>query len=61
VWADWARPYVTLDPEYEAAQLRVFGEMVQRGHVYRGRKPVHWCVRGCLSVGCVCGCVRVSV
>lgn len=42
VWADWDAPYLTLDPAYEAAQLRVFGQMVLRGHIYRGRKPVHW-------------------
>ncbi|PSC70632.1 isoleucine-tRNA ligase [Micractinium conductrix] len=42
VWADWDAPYVTLDPAYEAAQLRVFGQMVLNGHIYRGRKPVHW-------------------
>ena len=42
VWGEWNRPYLTLDPAYEAAQLRVFGRMVARGHVYRGRKPVHW-------------------
>jgi len=44
VWGDWATPYVTLDPAYEAAQLHVFGQMVLNGHIYRGRKPVHWCV-----------------
>mmetsp|Transcript_13935 Transcript_13935/g.39995 ORF Transcript_13935/g.39995 Transcript_13935/m.39995 type:complete len:1073 (-) Transcript_13935:1753-4971(-) len=42
IWADWDAPYVTLQPEYEAAQLRVFGKMVTNGHVYRGRKPVYW-------------------
>lgn len=42
VWADWDEPYVTLNPKYEAAQLRVFGKMVLNGHIYRGRKPVHW-------------------
>jgi isoleucyl-tRNA synthetase len=42
VWADWEDPYVTLRPRYEAAQLRVFGQMVLNGHIYRGRKPVHW-------------------
>ena len=42
VWGDWERPYVTLQSEYEAAQLRVFGKMVTNGHVYRGRKPVYW-------------------
>lgn len=42
VWADWTDPYVTLNPSYEAAQLKVFGQMVLNGHIYRGRKPVHW-------------------
>ena len=42
IWADWEEPYVTLKPAYEAAQLRVFGKMVLNGHIYRGRKPVHW-------------------
>ncbi|KAJ1438376.1 tRNA synthetases class I-domain-containing protein [Ochromonadaceae sp. CCMP2298] len=42
VWGDWDKPYMTLQPEYEAAQIRVFGEMVTRGHIYRGKKPVHW-------------------
>ncbi|CAK7333191.1 unnamed protein product [Dovyalis caffra] len=42
VWADWDNPYLTLDPEYEAAQIEVFGQMVFQGYVYRGRKPVHW-------------------
>ena len=42
VWGDWATPYVTLQPEYEAAQLAVFGKMLLNGHIYRGRKPVHW-------------------
>lgn len=35
VWGDWSRPYVTLQPEYEAAQLRVFGAMFLNGHIYR--------------------------
>ena len=42
VWADWDHPYMTLQPEYESAQIRVFGEMVTKGHIYRGKKPVHW-------------------
>ncbi|CAH9142186.1 unnamed protein product [Cuscuta epithymum] len=42
VWADWDHPYLTLDPEYEAAQIEVFGQMAIHGHIYRGRKPVHW-------------------
>lgn len=42
MWADWEDPYLTLDAKYEAAQLRVFAAMVANGHIYRGRKPVHW-------------------
>lgn len=42
VWADWSNPYLTLDPEYEAAQIEVFGQMAIQGYIYRGRKPVHW-------------------
>eukprot|EP01036_Dinobryon_divergens_P030377 gene30377-39614_t len=42
VWGDWEKPYMTLQPEYESAQIAVFGDMVSRGHIYRGKKPVHW-------------------
>ena len=42
IWGDWENPYLTLDPKYEAAQLRVFSQMLLKGHIYRGRKPVHW-------------------
>jgi isoleucyl-tRNA synthetase len=42
VWGDWDHPYMTLQNEYEAAQIRVFGSMVEKGHIYRGKKPVHW-------------------
>ena len=42
IWADWDEPYMTLLPEYEAAQLEVFGKMFLNGHIYRGKKPVHW-------------------
>ncbi|KAI3962312.1 hypothetical protein MKX01_005314 [Papaver californicum] len=42
VWADWEHPYLTLHPEYEAAQVEVFGQMYMKRHIYRGRKPVHW-------------------
>ena len=36
VSGDWENPYVTLTPDYEAAQIRVFGEMANKGYVYRG-------------------------
>jgi len=50
VLADWevgarghrGNVYVTMDPVYEAAELRAFGAMVAAGHVYRGLKPVYW-------------------
>ncbi|MEL6927291.1 MAG: isoleucine--tRNA ligase [Cyanobacteria bacterium J06600_6] len=42
VWGNWEQPYLTLTPDYEAAQIDVFGQMVLKGHIYRGLKPVHW-------------------
>ncbi len=42
IWADWDQPYLTLQKNYEAAQIGVFGAMVMAGHIYRGLKPVHW-------------------
>ena len=42
VSADWENPYITLIPEYEAAQIRVFGAMADKGYIYRGAKPVYW-------------------
>ena len=42
IWGDWTHPYLTMQPEYEAAQIRVFGQMVLKGYIYRGFKPVYW-------------------
>ncbi len=42
VWGDWDQPYLTLTPDYEAAQIGVFGEMVLKGYIYRGLKSIHW-------------------
>ncbi|XHX79585.1 MAG: isoleucine--tRNA ligase [Stenomitos frigidus ULC029] len=42
VWGNWEHPYLTLKPEYEAAQIGVFGQMVLKGYIYRGLKPVYW-------------------
>ncbi|WP_349421203.1 isoleucine--tRNA ligase [Staphylococcus felis] len=39
---DFENPYITLKPEYEAAQIRVFGEMAEKGLIYKGKKPVYW-------------------
>jgi isoleucyl-tRNA synthetase len=44
ILADWDRPYVTMDPAYEAEQLRALAQVIERGHVVRGAKPVHWCL-----------------
>ncbi|MDB5053590.1 MAG: ileS [Bacilli bacterium] len=42
VRGDWKNPYITLQPEYEAQQIRVFGDMVKKGYIYKGLKPVYW-------------------
>lgn len=42
VRGDWENPYLTLTPEYEARQLRLFGEMAKKGYIYKGLKPVYW-------------------
>ncbi|UNL83948.1 isoleucine--tRNA ligase [Priestia koreensis] len=42
VRGDWENPYVTLQPEYEAQQIKVFGEMAKKGYIYKGKKPVYW-------------------
>lgn len=42
VRGDWDNPYITLQPEYEARQIKVFGEMAKKGYIYKGLKPVHW-------------------
>ncbi len=44
ILGDWEQPYLTMAPEYEAEQLRAFAELVDNGFVYRGYKPVHWCM-----------------
>ncbi len=44
VLADWERPYLTMAPGYEAEQLRALARIVERGHVVKGAKPVHWCL-----------------
>ncbi|MCI0562706.1 MAG: isoleucine--tRNA ligase [Nitrososphaera sp.] len=43
VFADWDRPYFTNAPAYEAGVLEVLSEIVQKGYVYRGLRPVHYC------------------
>ncbi len=43
VWGDWEHPYLTIDGEFEAEQVRVFGEMFKKGYIEKGLKPVYWC------------------
>lgn len=45
VQGDFDDPYLTLNPAYEAGNVKVFAEMYRRGMVYRGSKPIHWCYR----------------
>lgn len=43
VLGDWEHPYLTINPEFEAEQIRVFGEMYKKGYIEKGMKPVYWC------------------
>ncbi len=43
VLGDWDAPYLTLQPEFEAKQIEVFGKMAEKGYIYKGMKPVYWC------------------
>jgi isoleucyl-tRNA synthetase len=43
VIGDWFTPYLTMNPEYDAAEVGVLRQMVERGYVYRGLRPVYWC------------------
>lgn len=43
VLGNWENPYLTIAPEFEAEQIRVFGEMYKKGYVEKGLKPVYWC------------------
>ena len=43
VLGDWEHPYKTMNREFEAEELKVFGEMFRKGYIYKGLKPVYWC------------------
>ena len=43
VWGNWEHPYLTIAPDFEAEQIRVFGEMYKKGYIQKGLKPVYWC------------------
>jgi isoleucyl-tRNA synthetase len=44
ILGDWDNPYLTMLPKYEAEQLRALAQIFRNGHVYKGLKPVHWCL-----------------
>ena len=44
ILGDWDKPYLTMQPAFEAEQLRVLAQICENGHVVRGFKPVHWCL-----------------
>src|SRR4051812_20140745 len=44
VFGDWDHYYVTMNPRYQADIARALGKFVERGLVYKGKKPVHWCI-----------------
>jgi isoleucyl-tRNA synthetase len=43
VIGDWEHPYLTMNPGFEAEEVKVFGEMYKKGYIYKGLKPVYWC------------------
>jgi len=43
IFADWKRPYLTMQKSYEAAILETFAGLVEKKFIYRGEKPIHWC------------------
>lgn len=43
VLGEWDKPYLTMDPAFEAEEVKVFGKMFEKGYIYRGKKPVYWC------------------
>ncbi len=43
VLGDWDHPYLTMNPRFEAEEVKVFGKMFEKGYIYKGMKPVYWC------------------
>ncbi len=43
VQGNWEKPYITIAPDFEAEQIRIFGEIYKKGYVQKGLKPVYWC------------------
>jgi isoleucyl-tRNA synthetase len=45
VLGDWDHPYLTLEPSYEAGNVEIFKKLYLDGAIYKGAKPIHWCIR----------------
>ncbi|MCU0641104.1 MAG: isoleucine--tRNA ligase [Candidatus Margulisbacteria bacterium] len=43
IFGEWDKPYLTIDHDYEAKIIELFGNLAEKGYVYRGLKPIHWC------------------
>ncbi|PAJ73473.1 isoleucine--tRNA ligase [Pseudoalteromonas sp. NBT06-2] len=43
VLGDWSNPYLTMNFDFEANAIRVLGRIIDKGHLHKGSKPVHWC------------------
>ncbi|MFH1387427.1 MAG: isoleucine--tRNA ligase [bacterium] len=43
IFGEWDKPYLTIDHDYEAKIIELFGILAEKGYVYRGLKPIHWC------------------
>ena len=44
IFGDWEHPYLTMAFKYQASIVRALGKFIDRGLVYKGKKPVHWCI-----------------
>src|SRR5215213_7243197 len=44
ILGEWETPYLTMSPEYESSTARLFGKFLERGYVYKGLRPVYWCI-----------------
>lgn len=44
ILGEWSNPYLTMSPEYESSTARLFGRFLERGYVYKGLRPVYWCI-----------------
>ncbi len=44
IFGEWDNPYMTMDPKYQATIVRVFGKFVEQGSIYKGLRPVYWCI-----------------